>query len=159
MTASDRLSAGDDSWSPSDFILEGRFCPRPEVWCAMEAARRGVGASAGLLLVSDELKMLTSLSRAVPENDHRPQALATLMEHIASNAESSPSTGIQRYLRISSSYDREGELRFPHSASAALSALAAVARKDGDEATASWLDLGPDRWFPLWPPTLSAKLV
>ena len=152
MTTGDRIAAGLDGWGPSDFILEGRFCPRPEVWSALDAARRDVGASAGLLLVSDELKILTSLSRAVPEDDHRVRGFGALIERMASSSESSPSTSIQRHLSVTTGDDRDDEPRFPHRASAALSGLAAVARQGGDEATASWLELAPDRWLPLWPP-------
>ena len=140
---------GRGTWSHTDYLIHGEFCPIREIEPAIERARRRAGAGAALLIVADERAVLRTLCGCVPEADQRAERMSKLLREaslLPRSGKRKRSTGLQDYIRSPRS-EQEGQ-RFPGTVEKVLAELTGVAKRFKDDELVRWLSLGTGSWVP-----------
>jgi hypothetical protein len=140
------------TWSPTDFLIRGEFCPLQELELAVERARVRVGADAALLLVGDDSGMMRSLCVCVPAGEVRVERMrrllpsANLQPRESQNGDKEPPPGLHSYIR--SPCDGVVDGRFPKTAGKALGELVKAAKRKRAAELTAWLAAGIGPWVP-----------
>ena len=139
------------TWSPTDFLIRGEFCPLQEIELAVESARVRADADAALLLVGDDSGMMRSLCVCVPAGEARVERMRKLLPSVnlqprePKGGKETPA-GLHDHIRN----PRDGVVdgRFPKTAGKALGELVRAAKRKRAAELTAWLAAGIGPWVP-----------
>lgn len=138
-----REAVAGEEWTAEDFILRGKYCPRPAIYEAVEEARLQAGARAAVVLAADERALLRSLCFQAPMELGGPTDLVGVLR----SRDDLNTRADLRALILTSPVAGAQQPPFPWSADRLVVALNAFAESEGEPQVAEWF--GPAaNWVP-----------
>lgn len=131
-------------WTPSEYLLDGHFCPIEDIRGVLEAATASLGATSALLLPADRLAVHRSLFLPVPSDGPG----ARLVKMLQSTDPEVLSRRLPDWL-TPSAHRKETATRYPNSYRRLQGELGKLARHHHDPTLAAWIE--DDQWRPAVP--------
>ena len=146
----DRHSTVGSRWSPSQYILEGHFCPIEDIQATLSSIRVALKADEALLLVADVQALYRNLCLVDTPDELGAHLLALLHKGVY------PGRYKIADFVVSARPGQTSSRRFPHSAKRLVAELAALAKFNGRKDVESWVTQGP--WRPVKPYKVGAHI-